>query len=60
MAVHFSQALSSTFWVNTAVDRMMKVLSQDSWMLLFHKSPPGKSFFCFVATVKVNHLELIT
>ena len=31
MAVHFSQALSSTFWVNTAVDRMMKVLSQDSW-----------------------------
>ena len=31
MAVHFSQALSSTFWVNTAVDGMMNVLSQDSW-----------------------------
>lgn len=31
MAVHFSQALSSTCWVNTAADRMMKVLSRDSW-----------------------------
>ena len=30
MAVHLNQALSSTCWVNTAADRMMKVLSPDS------------------------------